>query len=45
LLAQKKKSQMIEVMKKETNKTIYDSKGAAGRALNINQSRITTYFI
>jgi len=46
LLAQKKnKSQMIEVMNLEKNKTtIYDSIRAAGRALNINQSRITTYF-
>nr|YP_010836040.1 hypothetical protein QLP54_mgp26 [Phyllosticta yuccae]WGC90056.1 hypothetical protein [Phyllosticta yuccae] len=46
LFAQKKnKCQIIEVMDLETNKTtIYDSIRAAGRALNINQSRITTYF-
>lgn len=36
---------MIEVTDLETNKTtIYDSIRAAGRALDIKQSRITTYF-
>ena len=46
LFAQKKqKCQTIEVTDLETNKTtVYESIRAAGRALDIKQSRITTYF-
>lgn len=44
-LAQKDKCQRIEVLDLHTNKTtVYDSIRAAGKALDIQQSRITTYF-
>nr|YP_010121830.1 GIY-YIG endonuclease [Monilinia fructicola]QRF72206.1 GIY-YIG endonuclease [Monilinia fructicola]QYB19412.1 GIY-YIG endonuclease [Monilinia fructicola]QYB19459.1 GIY-YIG endonuclease [Monilinia fructicola]QYB19521.1 GIY-YIG endonuclease [Monilinia fructicola]QYB19583.1 GIY-YIG endonuclease [Monilinia fructicola] len=44
-LAQKDKCQRIEVLDLDTNKTtVYDSIRAAGKALDIQQSRITTYF-
>ena len=44
-LAQKDKCQRIEVLDLHTNETtVYDSIRAAGKALDIEQSRITTYF-
>lgn len=43
--AQKNKSQKIEVTDLIKNQTtIYDSIRAAGRALDINQARISVYF-
>lgn len=43
--SQKNKCQRIEVLDLDTNETTsYDSVRAAGRALDIKQSRITTYF-